>query len=174
MGRAAVLSLACADTETCWGKADEPKECQGGSVKIGHYEWQENAVPRCFAGSDDAQEPEDESDTGAVDEDLPIRTCVHCSFSTQSRNLLQCVDCHQFACIRCCHRCGPQSGEDRLTGIGLFLPKTGTVCHIGCCLRLSKINNDNETDPLADRHLTSWHDFQVELSVHLLSRHDSR
>ncbi len=27
------------------------------------------------------------------------------------------------------------------------------------------VNNDNETDPLADLYLTSWHDFQVELSV---------
>ena len=25
------------------------------------------------------------------------------------------------------------------------------------------VNNDNETDPLADLYRTSWHDFQVEL-----------
>ena len=70
-GRATAPSLACADTDTSRGKGDEPIVYQGGSVKIGYYEWQDNADQRCFADSDDEHEPEDEGDTGVVDEDLP-------------------------------------------------------------------------------------------------------
>ena len=117
MGRAAALSLACADTDTS-RKGDEAKEHQLGSVKIGYYEWQNSAAQRCLAGSNDEHEPEDEGDTGVVDEDLPIRACVHCSFSTQIRYLLQCADCHQFACVRCCHRCGHQGGDERNDRLG--------------------------------------------------------
>ena len=83
MGRAAALSLACADTDTS-RKGDEAKEHQLGSVKIGYYEWQNSAAQRCLAGSNDEHEPEDEGDTGVVDEDLPIRACVHCSFQPKS------------------------------------------------------------------------------------------
>ena len=117
LGRAAALSLACADTDTSSGKTEGPKEGQGGSAKIGYYEWHDNGVQRCFAGSDDEQEPADEGDAGDADEDLPTRTCVHCSLS--SRYLLQCANCHQFTCIRCLHRCGPQCGDERFDRLGL-------------------------------------------------------